>query len=100
LYFLNLFLFLFIKILQTELRDTEQSVQLIESEKKDLQDERQNLMKLRAQLEITVKELEDSQLTEDEYQVIMEIEREREPRKETQYEIIEQCRHSTCKSRE
>jgi hypothetical protein len=80
------------------LRDTEQSVQLIESEKKDLQDEREHLMKLRAQLEITVKELEDSQLTEDEYQVMMEI--ERELRKETQHEMIEQCRHSTCKSRE
>lgn len=50
-----------------KLRDVQQNVQLFEAEKKDMQDERENLMKKRAQLELLVKDLEDSQMSEDQY---------------------------------
>lgn len=53
-----------------KLRDIQQTVQLYEAEKKDLQDEREHLMKTRAQLELLVKDLEDSQMSEEEYKVI------------------------------
>lgn len=52
-----------------KLRDIQQTVQLYEAEKKDLQDEREHLMKTRAQLELLVKDLEDSQMSEEEYKV-------------------------------
>ncbi|KAG2211831.1 hypothetical protein INT47_004517 [Mucor saturninus] len=51
----------------TRLRDIQQNVQLFEAEKKDLQDEREHLMKTRAKLELLVKDLEDSQMSEEEY---------------------------------
>lgn len=51
------------------MRDIQQNVQLFEAEKKDLQDEREHLMKTRAQLELLVKDLEDSQMSEEEYKV-------------------------------
>jgi structural maintenance of chromosome 3 (chondroitin sulfate proteoglycan 6) len=54
---------------KTKLRDVQQTVQLHEAEKKDLQDEREHLMKTRAQLELLVKDLEDSQMSEEEYKV-------------------------------
>ncbi|CAO3632520.1 unnamed protein product [Mucor fragilis] len=56
----------------TKLREIQQNVQLYEAEKKDLQDEREYLMKERAQLELTVKDLEDSQMSEDQYKAVME----------------------------
>lgn len=57
---------------KTKLRDVQQTVQLHEAEKKDLQDEREHLMKTRAQLELLVKDLEDSQMSEEQYKVIFE----------------------------
>jgi structural maintenance of chromosome 3 (chondroitin sulfate proteoglycan 6) len=57
---------------QTKLRDIQQTIQLHEAEKKDLQDEREHLMKTRAQLELLVKDLEDSQMSDEQYQSTME----------------------------
>ncbi|KAI9351904.1 RecF/RecN/SMC [Pilaira anomala] len=56
---------------QLKLRDVQQNVQLFEAEKKDMQDERENLMKKRAQLELLVKDLEDSQMSEDQYKTLI-----------------------------
>ncbi|KAI8984689.1 chromosome segregation protein sudA (DA-box protein sudA) [Mycotypha africana] len=59
---------------KTKLRDIQQSIQLYESEKKDFQDERETLMKERAQLELLIKDLEDSQMSEEEFKSKMESE--------------------------
>lgn len=49
----------------------QQNVQLYEAEKKDMQDEREHLMKKRAQLELLVKDLEDSQMSEEQYKTMV-----------------------------
>ncbi|KAI9480450.1 MAG: RecF/RecN/SMC [Benjaminiella poitrasii] len=56
---------------KTKLRDIQQTIQLHEAEKKDLQDERESLMKRRAQLELVVKDLEDAQLSDEQFQALM-----------------------------
>ncbi|KAI8061999.1 RecF/RecN/SMC [Thamnidium elegans] len=56
---------------QMKLRDVQQNVQLYEAEKKDMQDEREHLMKKRAQLELLVKDLEDSQMSEEQYKTMV-----------------------------
>ncbi|GAA5798475.1 hypothetical protein HPULCUR_003879 [Helicostylum pulchrum] len=56
---------------QLKLRDVQQNVQLYEAEKKDMQDEREHLMKKRAQLELLVKDLEDSQMSEEQYKTMV-----------------------------
>ncbi|KAI8994869.1 RecF/RecN/SMC [Pilobolus umbonatus] len=60
-----------IQTLQQRLRDVKQTIKLHDTEKNDLQDERENLMKLRAQLEVMIKDLEDSQMSEDEFKQTM-----------------------------
>ncbi|KAI9024903.1 chromosome segregation protein sudA [Phycomyces nitens] len=50
--------------LETNRRNTKQTIRLLEAEKKDMQDEREGLMKARAQLELLLKDLEDGQLSE------------------------------------
>lgn len=54
------------------MREIQRNVQLYEAEKKDLQDEREYLMKERAQLELSVKDLEDSQMSEEQYKAAMD----------------------------
>ncbi|CAO3634436.1 unnamed protein product [Cunninghamella echinulata] len=53
--------------LEDQRRDLKQSIQIKEMEKTELQDELDDLMKLRTQLELQIKDLEDSQLSENEY---------------------------------
>ncbi|CEP12365.1 hypothetical protein [Parasitella parasitica] len=56
----------------TKVREIERDIQLYEAEKKDLQDEREYLMKERAQLELAIKDLEDSQMSEEQYKAVVE----------------------------
>ncbi|KAI9276287.1 RecF/RecN/SMC [Sporodiniella umbellata] len=52
---------------QDRLRDAKQTVQLHDQEKKGLLDERNELMKVRARLELLISELQDSQISDEEY---------------------------------
>ncbi|CAO3632342.1 unnamed protein product [Cunninghamella blakesleeana] len=56
-----------IMALEDQHRDLKQSIQIKDMEKSELQDELDDLMKLRTQLELQIKDLEDSQLSENEY---------------------------------
>ncbi|RCH98817.1 Structural maintenance of chromosomes protein 3, partial [Rhizopus stolonifer] len=57
---------------KNKLREIQQTVQLHEAERKDLQDEREQLMKTRARLELLVSDLEGSQMSEEQYKATVD----------------------------
>ncbi|KAI7871274.1 chromosome segregation protein sudA (DA-box protein sudA) [Spinellus fusiger] len=59
--------------LETGQRNTKQTIRLLEAEKKDMLEEKEYLMKARAQLELLLKDLEDGQLTETELKALVEL---------------------------
>ncbi|KAG1213842.1 hypothetical protein G6F69_002459 [Rhizopus microsporus] len=56
-----------LKELEDQLRDARQTIQLHDQEKKDLLEERNELMKVRARLELLINDLQDSQISDEEY---------------------------------
>ncbi|EIE87664.1 hypothetical protein RO3G_12375 [Rhizopus delemar RA 99-880] len=52
---------------ENQLRDAKQTIELHDKEKKELLDERNELMKQRARLELLIDELQDSQISDEEY---------------------------------
>lgn len=58
-----------LKELEDQLRDARQTIQLHDQEKKDLLEERNELMKVRARLELLINDLQDSQISDEEYKV-------------------------------
>lgn len=52
---------------EDRLRDAKQTIQLHDQEKKGLLDERNELMKVRARLELLISDLQDSQISDEEY---------------------------------
>ncbi|KAI8370556.1 putative chromosome segregation protein SudA [Radiomyces spectabilis] len=90
-----------ISTLETSIRDMHQSIELAEDEKIELNDDRADLMKRRAQLELLLKDLEDGQMSEEAYkakvaQQLETIEQEISTTKETldrlspEYQSLEQ----------
>jgi structural maintenance of chromosome 3 (chondroitin sulfate proteoglycan 6) len=58
-----------LKDYENQLRDAKQTIELHDKEKKELLDERNELMKQRARLELLIDELQDSQISDEEYKV-------------------------------
>ncbi|KAG0746639.1 hypothetical protein G6F57_008240 [Rhizopus arrhizus] len=56
-----------LKDYENQLRDAKQTIELHDKEKKELLDERNELMKQRARLELLIDELQDSQISDEEY---------------------------------
>lgn len=67
----NQYLKIFPQDLEYKCRDVKQALELLESEKTELQTEQEEILKAKAQLELLVKDLEDGLLSEEQYKVSM-----------------------------